>query len=116
MEQPLSLNEAATIAAVAPTTVAHWLRGGKLPGLRMPGEKGQWLIAPADLDKFLAQRAGETHHKATPARDGYLSVTEAARVLGISRQAAYDRRRAGTLRMVEIDGYWYVPQEELEGN
>ena len=115
-ERPLSLNEAASIAAVWPATVSRWLRDGDLPGQRMPGERGQWLIDPAALDAFLAHREGEAHHKTTPSRDGYLSVTQAARILGLSRQAVYDRRRAGTLRMEEIDGYWYVPAKELEGN
>ena len=116
ISQILSLSQAAELIGVEKSTVARWLRNGKLPGTQMPGQRGQWVIYRADVENYKTAHANDPHHRTTPARDDHLSVTEAAELLGISRQAAYDRGQAGTLHMEKINGYWYVPVSELEGN
>lgn len=51
--QPLlTVTDAAPLAEVDRSTVALWCKQGKLPAI-MPGM--QYLIAPADLEAFLAQ-------------------------------------------------------------
>jgi len=116
MNQILSLTQAAELIGAEKSAVARWLRNGKLPGTQMPGPRGQWVVYRADVEAYIVAHADDPHHRTTPARDGYLSVTEAAKVLGLSRQAMYDRRRAGKLQMAFIDGRWYVPVSELGGN
>ena len=116
ISQILSLSEAAELIGVDKSAVARWLRSGKLPGQRMPGDRGQWVIDRADVEAYIVAHADDPHHRTTPVRDGYLSVTKAAKVLGLSRQAVYDRRRRDELQMEKIDGRLYVPVSELDSN
>jgi len=116
MIQPLSLVEAAKMLGVEKSTVARWLRTGKLLGKQMSGQRGQWVIDPEDVRRYIVAHKDDPHHRVTPARNGHLSVTEAAKILGLSRQATYNRGKAGTLQMEKIDGRWYVPVGELDGN
>lgn len=112
----LSLTQAADLIGADKSAVARWLRSGKLLGTQMPGQRGQWVIFPADVEAYIAAHKNDPHHRTTPPRDGYLSVTKAAKVLGLSRQAMYERRRLGKLQMEFINGRWYVPVGELDGH
>jgi excisionase family DNA binding protein len=34
-------------------TIVSWIRDGKLPAMRLPGGRGQYLIEPADLEQLI---------------------------------------------------------------
>lgn len=44
----------------------------------------------------------------------FMRISEAARLLSMSRTAAYDAIRRGAIPAVRIDGKWRVPRAALE--
>jgi len=92
-------------------TIVRYLHDGTLAGRQLPGQRGQWLVDPASIEAYQAVHRGRN---ATPRRDGYLAVGEAAKRLGVSRTMIYYWRDTGKLKLEQVDGYWYVPVEELE--
>ena len=44
----------------------------------------------------------------------FVRISEAARLLSMSRTAAYESIRKGTIPAVQIDKKWRVPRAELE--
>lgn len=49
-------------------------------------------------------------------KSGFFSTTEAAKILGISRIAVFNRVKKGTLKAIRIGRNWAIPREELENH
>ncbi|MFA6047310.1 MAG: helix-turn-helix domain-containing protein [Parcubacteria group bacterium] len=49
-------------------------------------------------------------------KNGFFSTTEAAKILGISRIAVFNRVKRGSLKAIRIGKNWAIPKEELENN
>jgi len=47
-------------------------------------------------------------------KNGFFSTSEAAKILGISRIAVFNRVKKGKLRAIRIGRNWAIPKEELE--
>ena len=50
-----TIDEVADILAVRPATVVRWLRLGRLGGIKIPDQDGQWRIRSEDLEVVLQQ-------------------------------------------------------------
>ncbi|GIW65456.1 MAG: hypothetical protein KatS3mg096_515 [Candidatus Parcubacteria bacterium] len=44
----------------------------------------------------------------------FLTITELARMLGISRVAVFKKIKAGLIRAKKIDGRYYIPANEID--
>lgn len=55
-EQPIGTKEAGLIASRHPRTIVSWIHKGDLPALKMPGEKGPYLIMKKDLLETIKRR------------------------------------------------------------
>lgn len=55
-EQPIGTKEAGFIASRHPRTIVSWIHKGDLPALKMPGEKGPYLIMKKDLLDTIKRR------------------------------------------------------------
>lgn len=49
-------------------------------------------------------------------KNGYFTTSEAAKILGISRVAVFNRIKKGTLAAIRIGRNFAIPKEELEHN
>lgn len=49
-------------------------------------------------------------------KNGFFSTSEAAKIIGISRVAVFNRIKNGKLKAIRIGKNWAIPKEELEGN
>jgi len=49
-------------------------------------------------------------------KNGYFTTAEAAKILGISRVAVFNRIKAGKLKAMKIGRNFAIPKEELENN
>lgn len=54
--QPLGTREAARIASRHQRTIVEWIRKGDLPAMKMPGEKGPYLINKDDLLNLIKRK------------------------------------------------------------
>ena len=54
---PLSVSQAASLYNVPKRTVQYAITKGDLAAYKLPGRTGAYLIAPADMDGWLAKRA-----------------------------------------------------------
>ena len=55
--QLLTVDQVSRRLAVGPDAVRRWLRGGQMPGYRLPG--GDWRIRPEDVDAVLTPTSGK---------------------------------------------------------
>ena len=87
-----SIKKAAVVLSVAPSTLHRWLNDGIIPGEQLtPG--APWRIRLTD---DLIARFSET------AGDGFVTMREATRKLGVSRQTVLQRVKRGELEVVHV--------------
>src|ERR1700730_10859508 len=87
-----SIKKAAVVLGVAPSTLHRWLNDGIIPGEQLtPG--APWRIRLTD---DLIARFSET------AEDGFVTMHEATRKLGVSRQTVLQRVKRGELEVVHV--------------
>lgn len=55
-EQPIGTTEAGRIAGRHPRTIVSWIHHGDLPAMKMPGDKGPYLIMKKDLLETIKRR------------------------------------------------------------
>ena len=90
--EPASIKKAAVALGVAPSTLHRWLNDGIIPGEQLtPG--APWRIRLTD---DLIARFSET------AGDGFVTMHEATRMLGVSRQTVLQRAKRGQLDVVHV--------------
>src|SRR5437899_3064426 len=88
----LTISKAAVVLGVAPSTLHRWLNDGIIPGERLtPG--APWRIRLTD---DLIARFSET------AGDGFVTMHEATRKLGVSRQTVLQSVKCGELEVVHV--------------
>jgi len=88
----LTINKAATVLGIAPSTIHRLLNDGIIAGEQLtPG--APWRIRLTD--DLMTRFNGE-------AEDGFLPMREAMRVLGVSRQAVLQRVKRGELEAVHV--------------
>jgi len=87
-----SIKKAAVVLSVAPSTLHRWLNDGIIPGEQLtPG--APWRIRLTD---DLIARFNET------AGDDFVTMHEATRTLGVSRQTVLQRVKRGELEVVHV--------------
>lgn len=87
-----SIKKAAVVLGVAPSTLHRWLNDGIIPGEQLtPG--APWRIRLTD---DLIARFSET------AGNGFVTMHEATRKLGVSRQTVLQRVKRGELEVVHV--------------
>ena len=90
--EPASIKKAAVALGVAPSTLHRWLNDGIIPGEQLtPG--APWRIRLTD---DLIAQFSET------AGDGFVTMHEATRMLGVSRQTVLQRAKRGQLEVVHV--------------
>jgi DNA invertase Pin-like site-specific DNA recombinase len=90
--EPASIKKAAVVLGVAPSTLHRWLNNGIIPGEQLtPG--APWRIRLTD---DLIARFSET------AGEGFVTMHEATRKLGVSRQTVLQRVKRGELEVAHI--------------
>src|SRR6202035_3493891 len=83
-----SIKKAAVVLGVAPSTLHRWLNDGIIPGEQLtPG--APWRIRLTD---DLIETAG----------DGFVTMHEATRKLGVSRQTVLQRVKRGELEVAHV--------------
>src|SRR6266540_3062657 len=88
----LTISKAAVVLGVAPSTLHRWLNDGIIPGEQLtPG--APWRIRLTD---DLIARFSET------AGEGFVTMHEATRKLGVSRQTVLQRVKRGELEVVHV--------------
>lgn len=88
----VNVQQAATILGVAPSTVHRWLNDGLIAGEQLT-PSAPWRIRLTDeLRARFVDEPGE----------GYVTVQEATRRLGISRQAVWQRVKRGELEAIHV--------------
>lgn len=88
----MSIKKAATVLGVAPSSLHRWLNDGVIPGEQLtPG--APWRIR---LTGDLIARFRET------ASEGFMTMHEATRKLGISRQTVLQRVKRGELEAMHV--------------
>jgi DNA invertase Pin-like site-specific DNA recombinase len=88
----LTISKAAVVLGAAPSTLHRWLNDGIIPGEQLtPG--APWRIRLTD---DLIARFSET------AGDGFVTMHEATRKLGVSRQTVLQRVKRGELEVVYV--------------
>jgi DNA invertase Pin-like site-specific DNA recombinase len=87
-----TIKKAATVLNVAPSTLHRWLNAGIIPGEQLtPG--APWRIRLTDS---LIAQFSET------ASEGFMTMHEATRMLGVSRQTVLQRVKRGELEVVHV--------------
>jgi excisionase family DNA binding protein len=123
----LTVNEAAERAGVHHTTVRKAIRDGRLPAVAPDWPNG-YGIDPRDLDAWAPHARKPRHnlasHHTTAAawrrENGYLSVAEAAELLGITRSALQVRITRGQQAAVRagadapVPGAWLIRVEDMQ--
>jgi len=88
----VTVEKAAEILGVAPSTVHRWLADGFIAGEQItPGAPWRIRINEEIRARFVAQ-----------APDGHVSMLEATRLLGVSRQTVLQRVKRGELTAVHV--------------
>ncbi|MGD9893134.1 MAG: helix-turn-helix domain-containing protein [Dehalococcoidia bacterium] len=59
-DRTFTVGEVAARLRVSTATVTNWLRDGRLRGYRIGGTRAGWRVEANDLDRFIAERKGET--------------------------------------------------------
>jgi excisionase family DNA binding protein len=92
--ETITLADAATMLGLARTTVYRMIERGELTATRHPlhNKHGHLQIPRAQVERLL-KRSGAP---ATPP-EGAISITDAAKILGVSRSFAYTMIRRGEL-------------------
>jgi excisionase family DNA binding protein len=88
----VNVRQAATILGVASSTIHRWLNDGLIPGEQLT-PAAPWRIRVTDeLRARFVDEPGE----------GYVTVQEATRRLGISRQTVWQRVKRGELEAIHV--------------
>lgn len=123
----LNVNEAAERAGVHHGTVRAAIRDGRLPAIA-PAWPNGYGIRPEDLDAWApharkpntAAATGSETAASWRRQNGWLSVAEAAELLGITRQAMQARIDRGTQAAVRAGadtptpGAWLIRAEDVQ--
>jgi len=90
--EPVNIRQAAEILDLSPSTLHRWLNEGIIPGEQLtPG--APWRIRITDE---LRSRIVED------APEGYVTVFQAMKILGVSRQTVWQRVKSGKLEAVHV--------------
>jgi len=88
----VNIKQAAQILDIAPSTIHRWLNDGFIPGEQItPGAPWQIRITEQLLARFVED---------TP--DGYVTMQEATKILGLTRQTVLQRVKRGELNAVHV--------------
>jgi len=91
--QPVTVQRAAEILRVAPSTVHRWLNDGFIAGEQLtPGAPWHIRITEELRARFVEE-----------APDGYVPMIKATRLLGVSRQTVLQRVKRGELKAVHVN-------------
>lgn len=89
----LNIKQAAKVLAVAPSTIHRWLNDGFIAGEQVtPHAPWQIRLTESLLNRFVEE-----------APDGYVTMQEATRCLGVSRQTVLQRVKRGDLDAVHVN-------------
>lgn len=115
--QLLTRADAARRLRVTPETVRRLQSEGRLAPAMVTG-RSCWY-APAEVEALAAERAAEPSRLArpTPVPPGYVSVTEAAALLGVLRGAVQTAIQRGTIAAERIrmggQNRWILREEDV---
>lgn len=88
----VTINKAAELLKIAPSTVHRWLADGFIAGEQItPGAPWRIRINDDILSRFVEEEP-----------EGYLTMKEAIKVLGVSRQTVLQRVKRGALSAVHV--------------
>jgi len=88
----VNIKQASKILDIAPSTIHRWLSDGFIPGEQVtPGAPWQIRLTKELYDRFVDQ---------TP--EGYITMQEATKMLGVSRQTVLQRVKNGELNAVHV--------------
>jgi DNA invertase Pin-like site-specific DNA recombinase len=91
-DETVNVNHAAEILGVAPSTILRWLAEGYIAGEQItPGAPWRISITQELKDRFVEEEP-----------DGYVSMNEAIKILGVSRQTVMQRVKRGELQTVHV--------------
>ena len=91
-DETVNVNQAAEILGVAPSTILRWLAEGYIAGEQIT-QGAPWRI---NITQELKDRFVEEEP------DGYVSMNEAIKILGVSRQTVMQRVKRGELQTVHV--------------
>ena len=90
--EPLSIKQAAEELGIAPSTIHRWLNDGFIAGEQVtPGAPGRIRMTDELRNRFVEH---------TP--DGYVTMQEATKLLGVSRQTVLQRVKNGEIDAVHV--------------
>ncbi len=88
----VNIKQAAKILAIAPSTIHRWLNDGFIAGEQItPGAPWQIRLTDELLNRFVED-----------APEGYVTMQEATKILGVSRQTVLQRVKSGELDAVHV--------------
>ncbi len=88
----MNIKQAAKILGIAPSTIHRWLNDGFIAGEQItPGAPWQIRLTDELLNRFVEQ-----------APEGYVTMQEATKLLGVSRQTVLQRVKNGELNAVHV--------------
>ncbi len=88
----VNIKQAAKILGIAPSTIHRWLNDGFIAGEQItPGAPWQIRLTDELLNRFVED-----------APEGYVTMQEATKILGVSRQTVLQRVKSGELDAVHV--------------
>ncbi len=88
----VNIKQAARILGIAPSTIHRWLNDGFIAGEQItPGAPWQIRLTDELLNRFVED-----------APEGYVTMQEATKILGVSRQTVLQRVKSGELDAVHV--------------
>ena len=88
----VNIKQAAKVLGIAPSTIHRWLNDGFIAGEQMtPGAPWQIRLTEKLLNRFVDQ-----------APEGYVTMQEATKILGVTRQTVLQRVKNGELDAVHV--------------
>ncbi len=134
-EQWVTLAEAAKQIGIAKNNVLNHVQKGEFSSARPDETKGQnyrprFLVLRREVEQFIARReeavkereslivaraeaiAAERERRKTP--EGYITLREAQRLLGLTRQRVHRLLHLGRFAgAVKVDGRWFITHEDV---
>ena len=103
----LSVSEAAQVLGISRVAVFKQIKRKTLPAQKVGA---YYLIARSDLPQV-----GKDFVRSGIAQQEYISIKEAAKLLGVSRIAVFKRIKRGTLNAVQIGRGWMIERKDIQG-